>query len=149
MKSVYLYPSICFFEGANVNEGRGTYKPFQQFGSPYFTPHNYSYVPKPIPVLSQHPVFENQTCYGYDLSGIEISELQKIKKVSLKYLIEFYQKSPDRQIYFNSFFENLAGSDTLRKQIMAGQTEQQIRDSWKADIEKFKQIRKKYLLYPE
>ncbi|MDP3432063.1 MAG: DUF1343 domain-containing protein [Bacteroidota bacterium] len=149
MKSVYLYPTVCYFEGTEVNEGRGTYKPFQQFGAPYFTPKDHSYVPVSIPVLSLHPRFEGQTCYGYDLSGIELSELQKIEQVRLNYLIEFYQKSELRDSFFTDFFVNLAGSDTLRKQIIAGQTEEQIRKSWEPDLTQFKEMRKKYLLYKE
>lgn len=149
MKSVYLYPSVCFFEGAEVNEGRGTYKPFQQFGTPWFIPRAHSYIPRSIPVLSLHPKFENQVCYGYDLSGMEISELQRIKQVQLNYLIEFYRKSDQKELFFTDFFENLAGSDTLRKQIMAGQTEEQIRESWQTDLDRYKEMRKKYLLYQE
>ncbi len=149
MKSVYLYPIVCFFEGAEVNEGRGTYKPFQQFGAPYFIPHDHSYVPVSIPVLSLHPKFEGQTCFGYDLSGTELTELQKIEKVRLNYLIEFYQESNLKESFFTDFFENLAGSDTLRKQIIAGQTEEQIRKSWEVDLIRYKEMRKKYLLYKE
>lgn len=149
MKSIYLYPIVCFFEGAQVNEGRGTDKPFQQFGAPYFTPHDHSYIPKSIPVMSLHPKFENQTCYGYDLSVKDITDLQDIKQVRLNYLIEFYQKSDRKELFFTDFFENLAGCDTLRKQIIAGQTEEQIRESWQADLERYKEMRKKYLLYKE
>ncbi len=149
MKSVYLYPIVCFFEGAQVNEGRGTYKPFQQFGAPYYTPKDFSYVPVSIPVLSLRPRFENDTCYGYDLSGMELAGLQEIKQVRLNYLIEFYQKSGMGDSFFTDFFENLAGSDTLRKQIIAGQTEEQIRESWTEGLSKFNETRKKYLIYEE
>ncbi|WP_423129612.1 exo-beta-N-acetylmuramidase NamZ family protein [Gaoshiqia sp. Z1-71] len=149
MKSVYLYPMVCFFEGAEVNEGRGTFKPFQQFGAPWFTPRDHAYVPVSIPVLAFHPKFENDTCYGYDLSDSSLEELQDIRQIQLKYLIEFYQKCPDKEAYFTSFFENLAGSDTLRKQIIAGHTEEQIRESWNDDLQNYKEMRKKYLLYDE
>ncbi len=147
MKSVYLYPMVCFFEGAEVNEGRGTYKPFQQFGTPWFTPRDHAYVPVSIPVLSLHPKFENDTCYGYDLSVKTLAELQEINQVRLNYLIEFYQKSTQKELFFTDFFENLAGSDTLRKQIIAGQTEEQIRESWQPELGQYKEMRKKYLLY--
>ena len=149
MKSIYLYPSICLFEGANVNEGRGTYKPFQQFGAPYYTPKDFSYVPKSIPVLALHPKFEGETCYGYDLSGMTISELQDIKQLEIKYLIDFYNKSNDKENFFTSFFDKLAGTDQLRLQIIEGKTEEQIRASWQEDLEKYKLMRKNYLLYDE
>lgn len=149
MKSIYLYPSICLFEGANVNEGRGTYKPFQQFGAPYYTPKDFSYVPKSIPVLALHPKFEGETCYGYDLSGMTISELQDIKQLEIKYLIDFYNKGNDKENFFTSFFDKLAGTDQLRLQIIEGKTEEQIRASWQEDLEKYKLMRKNYLLYDE
>ncbi len=149
MKSIYLYPSICLFEGADVNEGRGTYKPFQQFGAPYYTPQDFSYVPKSIPVLALHPKFEGKTCYGYDLSGMTMNQLQEIKQLEIKYVIDFYNKCDDKENFFTSFFDKLAGTDQLRKQIIEGQSEVQIRASWQNDLDEFKLMRKNYLLYSE
>ena len=149
MKSIYLYPSICLFEGADVNEGRGTYKPFQQFGAPYYTPQDFSYVPKSIPVLALHPKFEGETCYGYDLSGMTMNQLQDIKQLEIKYVIDFYNKCDDKENFFTSFFDKLAGTDQLRKQIIEGQSEAQIRASWQNDLDEFKLMRKNYLLYAE
>ncbi|WP_303924806.1 DUF1343 domain-containing protein [Draconibacterium sediminis] len=147
MKSVYLYPSICLFEGADVNEGRGTDTPFQVFGAPYYTPKDFSYVPKSIPVLALHPKFEGETCYGYNLSETPMAELQNIKQLEIKYLIDFYNKSDDKENFFTPFFDKLAGTDQLRKQIIAGLSEKEIRESWQTDLDNFKQMRKKYLLY--
>ncbi len=149
MKSIYLYPSICLFEGADVNEGRGTYKPFQVFGAPYYTPQDFSYVPKSIPVLALHPKFEGETCYGYDLSNMTLSELQDIRQLEIKYVIDFYNKCDDKENFFTSFFDKLAGTDQLRLQIIEGKTEEQIRASWQEDLDKFKLMRKNYLLYDE
>ena len=149
MKSIYLYPSICLFEGADVNEGRGTYKPFQQFGAPYYTPQDFSYVPKSIPVLALHPKFEGETCYGYDLSNMTLSELQDIRQLEIKYVIDFYNKCDDKENFFTSFFDKLAGTDQLRLQIIEGKTEEQIRASWQEDLDKYKLMRKNYLLYTE
>ncbi|WP_319228530.1 DUF1343 domain-containing protein [Draconibacterium orientale] len=147
MKSIYLYPSICLFEGADVNEGRGTETPFQVFGAPYYTPKDVSYVPKSIPVLALHPKFEGETCYGYDLSETPLAELQNIKQLEIKYVIDFYNKSDDKENFFTPFFDKLAGTDQLRKQIIAGMSEEEIRESWQTDLDNFKQLRKKYLLY--
>ncbi len=149
MKSIYLYPSICLFEGADVNEGRGTYKPFQQFGAPYYTPQDFSYVPKSIPVLALQPKFEGETCYGYDLSNMTLSELQEIKQLEIKYVIDFYNKCDDKENFFTSFFDKLAGTDQLRLQIIEGKTEEQIRVSWQKDLDEFKLMRNNYLLYSE
>jgi uncharacterized protein YbbC (DUF1343 family) len=149
MKSVYLYPSICLFEGTNVSEGRGTLKPFQQFGTPFFKGGNARFTPKSIPAMSQKPEYEGQVCRGYDLSGTPMEELQAIRQLELKYLLEFYRKALDKSRYFGKTFDLLAGTDLLRKQITAGKTDSQIRTSWLPGLEKFRRVRAKYLLYGE
>jgi uncharacterized protein YbbC (DUF1343 family) len=149
MKSVYLYPTVCLFEGTNVSEGRGTQKPFQQFGAPYFKGGNGAFTPQSIPVLSLKPKYEGQLCRGYDLSGTPMNELQAIRQLELRYLLEFYRQAPDKTKFFEKSFDLLAGSDTLRKQITAGLSEAQIRRSWQPGLEAFRQVRKKYLLYEE
>jgi uncharacterized protein YbbC (DUF1343 family) len=149
MTSVYLYPSICLFEGTLVSEGRGTYKPFQQFGTPTYTPKKHSFIPQDIPALSINPKFEGKTCYGYDLSDMSLAQLQEIKELKLQYLLEFYNKAADKEKFFLKSFDLLAGSDNLRKQIIAGKTEKEIRESWKPGLEAFRKVRKKYLLYEE
>lgn len=149
MKSIYLYPSICLFEGTEVSEGRGTEKPFQQFGTPAYTSGKHQFIPKPIPSMSISPKYEGEICYGYDLSESSITELQDIKEVKLHYLIEFYHQSTDKQDFFQKSFDLLAGSDQLRKQIVSGKSEQEIRESWLPGLENFKKIREKYLLYDE
>jgi uncharacterized protein YbbC (DUF1343 family) len=147
MKSVYLYPTVCLFEGTNVSEGRGTEKPFQQFGAPYFKGGNGTFTPRSIPVLSLKPKHEGQLCRGYDLSGTPLSALQAIRQLELRYLLEFYGQAPDKVKFFEKSFDLLAGSDALRKQITAGLSEAQIRQSWQPGLEAFKEMRKKYLLY--
>ncbi len=149
MKSVYLYPTVCLFEGTNVSEGRGTEKPFQQFGAPYFKGGNGTFTPRSIPVLSLNPKYQGQLCRGYDLSGTPVEELQAIRQLELRYLLEFYQQAPDKTKFFEKSFDLLAGSDVLRKQITTGLSEAQIRQSWQPGLEAFKEVRKKYLLYGE
>ncbi len=147
MRSVYLYPTVCLFEGTNVSEGRGTQKPFQQFGAPYFKGGNGTFTPRSIPVLSLKPKYEGRLCRGYDLSGTPLEELQAIRQLELRYLLEFYRQAPDKAKFFENSFDLLAGSDVLRKQITAGLSEAQIRQSWQPGLEAFKEMRKKYLLY--
>jgi uncharacterized protein YbbC (DUF1343 family) len=147
MKSVYLYPTVCLFEGTNVSEGRGTEKPFQQFGAPYFKGGNGTFTPRSIPVLSLKPKYEGQRCRGYDLSGTPLEQLQAIRQLDLRYLLEFYGQAPDKAKFFEKSFDLLAGSDVLRKQITAGLSEAQIRQSWQPGLKAFKEMRKKYLLY--
>jgi uncharacterized protein YbbC (DUF1343 family) len=150
MKSIYLYPSICFFEGAEVNEGRGTNTPFQVFGNPVFEPKQNAYTPVSKPGYSLHPRFEGQVCYGYNLSGSSLENLQRLTQLELKYLITFYNQYPKKSEFFNAeFFDLLAGSSKLREQIISGVSANDIRESWQSGIEQFKIIRQKYLLYNE
>jgi uncharacterized protein YbbC (DUF1343 family) len=150
MQSVYLYPSLCLFEGTGVSLGRGTTKPFQQFGAPSFPDNLYHFVPEPTPGALKPPLL-GQTCYGYDLSGIDV-EKQTGNRMSLQWLLKAYSLYPDKEHFFNgsgSGFDRLAGSSVLRQQLRDGLTEDDIRKSWKPALEHFKLIRKKYLLYAE
>lgn len=148
-QSIYLYPSLCFFEGTQVSLGRGTDKPFQIFGSPDFPTNLFSFTPQSVEGAKNPPLL-NQKCYGYDLSNIDaIKEIDG--KLQLKWLLQAYTLYKDKDKFFlaNNFFNKLAGNDILMQQIKDGKTENQIRESWRGDLEKFKAIRKKYLLYSE
>jgi uncharacterized protein YbbC (DUF1343 family) len=144
LQSMLLYPSICLFEGTEVSVGRGTDKQFQVIGSPNSKNGSFTFTPEDKPG-AKNPPQKGKLCYGEDLSQIDARK----QAFTLKYIIEYYQKSNDKAKFFSSpsFFDKLAGSDTTRKQIMAGMTETQIRASWKVDLDKYKTIRKKYLLY--
>jgi uncharacterized protein YbbC (DUF1343 family) len=149
MQAVYLYPSICFFEGTAVSLGRGTDKPFQQFGSPLFPKNLYSFTPRSVDG-AKNPPFLNQVCYGYDLSKIDV--LKEIgDHLQLKWLIEAYRLFPDKEKFFLStnYINKLAGTDLLMQQIKEGKSEKEIRESWQPALHQFKKIRKKYLLYED
>jgi hypothetical protein len=149
MQSVYLYPSICFFEGTAISLGRGTEKPFQQFGHPSFPDTLYHFIPRSTKGANKPPLL-NQTCYGYDLSRINISR-ELDGHIQLKWLLLAYRLFPDKEDFFlaSYYFNKLAGNDTLMEQIREGKTETEIRKSWEPDLNKFKTIRKKYLIYPD
>lgn len=147
MKSVYLYPSLCFFEGTIISVGRGTKTPFQIIGHPDYKDKNFSFMPVSIPGASKYPKYENIKCYGLDLSNSD-SMILKSKKINLSWLINMYNnfKYDD---FFNNYFDKLAGNSNLRHQIINSSSEKAIRKSWKKDIKKFMKIRKKYLLYED
>ena len=148
MRSIYLYPSLCFLEGTTANVGRGTDKQFQVFGDPKSTSGNYNYTPISMPG-AKYPKHEGKSCNGYDLSNLELIYLQKQSKLNLTYLMDFYQDFPDKKNFFlvNKFFDTLAGTDKLRKAIIAGKTEAEIRASWEKDLEEYREMREEYLLY--
>lgn len=149
MASIYLYPSICLFEGTPISLGRGTDKPFQVFGSPLFPKDLYSFTPRSVPGAKAPPL-KDQLCYGYDLSGDAKSVLQQTgKRLQLKWVIQAYQLYPQKDRFFTPFFNKLAGNNTLMQQIKAGISEEAIRQSWEPALSRFKAIRKKYLLYED
>lgn len=146
IRSIYLYPSLCFFEGTTVSVGRGTEKQFQVYGHPDYPYGNYEFEPKPMPG-AKYPKHEAEVCKGYDLADSPVRQLQQKQQLNLTYLIDFYQNFPDKPNFFNSFFDKLAGTDQLRRQIEAGHEEAYIRASWQEGLKDYRQMRKGYLLY--
>lgn len=140
-KSINLYASLCFFEGTNVSVGRGTDKQFQIFGSPFLKNMDYSFTPKPN-LGAKDPLHNGKVCYGRDLS-----EVENVNRLELKWLIEAYQNTPDKTKFFNNFFIKLAGTSKLQQQIEQGLNEVEIRKSWEKDLEAFRKTRDKYLIY--
>lgn len=149
MASIYLYPSLCFFEGTKVNVGRGTHHQFQLFGNPEFPKSLYSYTPKSMPG-AVHPKLEGQKCYGYLVATDAHTALKKIqKKIQLKWILKAYKLYPDKTHFFRDFFNLLAGTKDLMQQIKDGWSAKKIKASWQPELNQFKKTRKKYLLYPD
>lgn len=140
-QAINLYASLCFFEGTNVSVGRGTDKQFQIYGSPFLPESDFSFVPGPN-VGAKDPTHNGKTCYGEDLSKIE-----KVKQLELKWLIKAFQTTADKSKFFNDFFTKLAGTKKLQQQIETGVSEREIRKSWEKGITDFKAMRKAYLIY--
>ena len=142
-KAINLYPSLCFFEGTNVNAGRGTENQFQVYGSPFLdkTFYKFIYTPKSNEG-AKYPKHLGKICYGEDLTNTPI-----LNKIELKWLIEAYENTSDKSKFFNAFFTKLAGGPELQKQIESGLSAKEISDSWKFGLEEFKLKREKYLLY--
>ena len=142
-KSINLYPSLCFFEGTNVNAGRGTQKQFQVFGSPFLDAKQFSYSYTPISMEgAKNPKHLGKKCFGEDLS-----ESDHLDKINLEWLIKAYNNTKNKTEFFNSFFTKLAGTEKLQQQIENGLSEEEIRKSWVNGLQEFKKKRQKYLLY--
>lgn len=156
-QAVMLFPSLCMFEGTIINEGRGTYMPFTVLGAPALQgKYSFSYKPVSIPGMSERPQHKDAVCYGLDLRNYDTTKLRKSRRLNLSWLIELYNAYPDKANFFGqeragtgvSPFDLRIGTDQLRKQIIAGVPEADIRKSWEPGLQKFKAIRSKYLLYP-
>jgi len=140
-RAINLYPSLCLFEGTNISIGRGTKYPFQHFGAPYLKS-NYSFTPK-SGEGSKYPKHENIVCFGTDLRFQD----NYLTNINLNWIIEAYKQCPKKEEFFNTFFDKLAGTDKLKRQIITGNTAKEIQVSWKEGLDKFKKIRRKYLIY--
>jgi uncharacterized protein YbbC (DUF1343 family) len=149
MQSVYLYPSLGFFEGTKLNVGRGTDFPFQVFGAPDFIDTTFTYTPRRIDGASKFPPHENQQCFGIDLRDYQTEVLIKSKQINLDWLLKSYHQTDDTADFFNLYFYNISGTKALKEQIISGKTEAEIRQSWQTGLEKFKKIRSNYLLYKD
>lgn len=145
-RAIQLYPSLCLFEGTEISMGRGTYSPFQVLGFPSPKFGTYSFTPQAIEGMDTKPTQNGMQCFGLDLRNDSTT-----KGFSLSYFIEFYKLSGLGEKFFSrpAFFDKLAGTDELRKQIIKGKSEAEIRASWQKDLIKYKQIRTRYLLYSE
>jgi uncharacterized protein YbbC (DUF1343 family) len=146
--AVYLYPSLCLFEGTVASLGRGTEKPFQVIGHPLYPGRDYRFTPRPMPGASQPPL-SGEECFGYDLTDYARRMDEHPPQLNLSWLIDFHNKLSDKTPFFNNFFNRLAGNATLQKQIEQGMSEEEIRATWQEGLDAFKLIRKKYLLYDD
>ncbi|MBU1667671.1 DUF1343 domain-containing protein [bacterium] len=144
--SIYLYPSLAFFEGTTFSAGRGTTQQFQLYGSPYYTNKTFSF--KPISREgAKFPKHQNKTCYGIDL---RVEQITVDEGINLTYILDAYANYPYKKKFFlkNKFIDNLSGSSSLRLQIAQGKSAKQIKERWQKGLEQFKTVRQQYLLYP-
>ena len=147
MHSIYLYPSTCYFEATPVSLGRGTDKPFQVYGHPDMKGYSFSFTPRSIDGAKNPPQLD-KLCHGVDLTGIPDEEIIA-RGINLEYVIDAYNNLGIGDKFFTSFFEKLIGNGGIRKMIEEGKSADEIKATWKGDVEKFKKQRKPYLLYAE
>lgn len=155
-QAVMLYPSTCLFEGTYLNHGRGTMFPFTVLGSPELKGvYDFSYTPTSIKGMAETPLHMNQVCYGLDLRTYDVNILREKKQVNIQWMMELYKNHPYKEKFFDSklsremgTIERLVGVADFRQQIIDGKSEAEIRASWEPGLSRYKEMRKKYLLYP-
>jgi uncharacterized protein YbbC (DUF1343 family) len=159
-QAILLYPTLCFFGGTVISDGRGTRFPFEMIGNPELKgKYTFSFTPVPMPGMTEHPPMQGSVCYGLDLRHYDTDLLRKSGRLHLEWITEFYKAYPDKATFFRKestsdsvriayHFDELAGTDQLRKQIIQGKSLREIRESWEPALSRFKEARKKYLLYP-
>ena len=142
--AIRLYPSTCFFEGTILSEGRGTAMPFEVYGHPDLEG-DFSFIPVGIPGVSGNPKFKDQLCVGKDLR--DFIPADGWTRIHLEWLLDAYEKFPDKSDFFIPYFEKLTGTGQLRSQIEAGWNETKIRSSWQTDLNSYLEKRENYLIY--
>ena len=149
-RSIYLYPSLCFFEGTVISAGRGTNKQFQIYGHPALEGAPDEFTPQSMPG-AKYPKFKGQLCKGYDLTKLEPENIRQEARLNLSYLLNCYRSFDQDTPFFlkSNFFDKLSGGKDLMLQIQEGKTEDEIRATWQEDLLAFKKIRKRYLIYPD
>ena len=155
-QSIFLYPSLCLFEGTIISQGRGSYMPFTVLGNPDLkNSYSFSFIPFSIPGMSETPLHQDQACYGLDLRTIDADSLRKTGKINIKWMMELYKAYPYKEKFFDYHqskqmgdIDKLAGTIAFKEQIASGMSEADIRKTWEPGISKYKQMREKYLLYP-
>jgi len=144
-QAIALYPSLCFFEGTPISAGRGTDRPFEIFGAPNLNVERYAFEFRPVARQgAKWAKFKDEICHGLDLGQITPGE-----HLELGWLIDTYDEAADKENFFNPFFDKLAGTDQLKKDIQAGLNKEEIYARWTKELEDFEQIRAKYLLYTD
>lgn len=143
--AVALYPSLCLFEATTVSIGRGTERPFEYFGHPNFPVTEFTFTPIPS-FGAKNPLWANKVCFGFDLNA---SSKKRTYDINMNWLLQAKNLLGDSLPFIDqpTFFDRLAGTSELRKQINEGWTIKEIRASWKPDIQAFRKIRAKYLIY--
>ena len=149
MKAIYLYPSVCYFEGTVMSLGRGTATPFEIYGHPSMRSGDFYFTPKSVPGAANPPL-KGLKCRGVDLSGVPDEEIIR-GGVDFSYIIDAYRNTrlPAEKKFFTSFFDLLTGDRRVRQMIVEGRSADEIRATWADGLARFRERRAKYLLYPE
>ena len=145
MQAIYLYPTLCMFEGTVMSVGRGTDFPFQVVGHPQYKDSSFYFVPESRTGASS-PLYEYKKCYGKDFRTYDVSSIHSLDISIWK---EIYKQYGGNELFFNRFFIKLAGSPDLQRSLELNVSEEKIRESWREDLEAFRQVRQKYLLYED
>lgn len=151
MAAVYLYPSLCWFEGTPISVGRGTSLPFQCIGYPDNHSGRYRFTPQDIPGVATNPPHKGELCLGHNLHDFGDFYVTTSRELYLEWLTGLYNEYPDKSRFFNAnlFFDKLSGTDKLRKQVQNGATPEQLRESWQGELASYKNLRAKYLMYED
>ncbi|MBS3915256.1 MAG: DUF1343 domain-containing protein [Bacteroidetes bacterium] len=145
--AIIAYPTLGLFEGIDISVGRGTPHPFECFGAPWVKSGKYKFVPREIPGKTMKPPYLGDSCKGFYIADFAGNYLQDYRKIYLEWFYLLMKEYPDKNKFFNPYFDKLAGTASLRTQLAEGRSEETIRLGWQPGIDEFIQMRRKFLLY--
>jgi uncharacterized protein YbbC (DUF1343 family) len=146
-RSIYLYPSLCLFEGTVASVGRGTEAPFEMYGHPEMENRDFLFVPQSVAAASEPPHM-NKVCYGVDLRDKSYEDIWR-EGLDLSYVIDVYNDLNMGEAFFKPMFEKLIGVEWVREMIIEGRSAEEIESCWQDDLMEYKKLRRKYLIYNE
>ena len=143
-QAIKLYPSLCLFEATKASIGRGTYFPFQVIGYPDPSWGTFTFTPVSLPGFDKNPVQKDQKCYGTDLRDIDFEG-----GFTLRFFMEAWKKAGQKSSFFDRprWFDMLMGTPKVREAILRGESETDIVRSWQPEIDRYKKMRERYLMY--
>ena len=153
MKSIYLYSSICCFEGTVFTAGRGTDWPFTIYGCPDASPDPswpvFRFTPRSMPGALK-PRYQGQECLGRNLRDLPFEDILR-QGIDLRFVEDAFRSVGSSPDFFqpNNAFEKRVGVDWIARMLLDGFSSADIEARWQPDIEAFKALRRPYLLYPE
>ncbi len=153
-----LYPGLCLLEGTNFSEGRGTPKPFRQFGAPWIDadaladrlnslklPGLQFFATSFTPTSSK---FQNEKCRGVEILLADRTRLEPFW-AGVLIVNELYQMYPSNFKWIEKHFDRLCGTATIREAIIARRPLPLLKATWAAECKTFDSMRRKYLFYSE
>ncbi|NEW07841.1 DUF1343 domain-containing protein [Paenibacillus sp. SYP-B3998] len=163
METVRVYAGMCFLEGTNVSEGRGTTKPFEWFGAPWIDGDKLSKALNGVGLPGVHfhsvyatPMFakhKGELCGGVRLFVTDPIQFQAVTTgLFVLHLInqlysDFFEWLPPFREGGRPFIDLLAGGDLLRYEIASEKGLKCLVQRWEEDSEKWKELREPFLLY--
>ena len=150
-----LYPGIGAIEGTRISVGRGTGTPFEQIGSPWIDGVQLAAALNakglagvrfyPVSFTPQSSKFAGEKCRGVFILVTDRRALRPVR-LGLEIAAILHRLYPDE--YRLAEEENLLGSEASLIQILAGEDPAGIVKTWQADEAHWRQLRRRYLLYP-
>ena len=158
-RTAAVYPGTALFEGTNISEGRGSEKPFEYIGGPFIDGAalaerlNAMGLPgvdfKPVAFTPDFSKYAGQHCHGVWVIPTNSNTFQPFRTgiALVKTVHDMYPDKFEFRPGAPSFFDQLAGTDSVRKGILDGKSVSDIERQWQDGLNAFMQVRARYLMY--